>query len=166
MELGFALSDFTRRLVSWPIPQPSRSSAVSIELDRIRAATERAAAAAGSTLLLAGEEGIGKSRLAAGGPGPRAPARVSDAQGNRVRAAHRPRLRAGPRGDRPVPGRPACGPTSVDWCADCPTSVGSSAICRFLRQSRWEIRPWSVRGCSRQSPGWWNGWQPIVRSRS
>lgn len=37
----------------------------SIELDRIRAATERAAAAAGSTLLLAGEEGIGKSRLAA-----------------------------------------------------------------------------------------------------
>ena len=37
----------------------------SIELDRVRAALERAAAAAGNTLLLAGEEGIGKSRLAA-----------------------------------------------------------------------------------------------------
>jgi DNA-binding CsgD family transcriptional regulator/tetratricopeptide (TPR) repeat protein len=35
------------------------------ELDRVRAAIERASSAAGSTLLLAGEEGIGKSRLAA-----------------------------------------------------------------------------------------------------
>jgi predicted ATPase len=35
------------------------------ELDRVRAALERAAAGAGNTLLLAGEEGIGKSRLAA-----------------------------------------------------------------------------------------------------
>jgi predicted ATPase len=37
----------------------------SIELDRVRAAIERAAAGAGSTVLLAGEEGIGKTRLAA-----------------------------------------------------------------------------------------------------
>jgi DNA-binding CsgD family transcriptional regulator/tetratricopeptide (TPR) repeat protein len=35
------------------------------ELDRVRAALERATAGAGNTLLLAGEEGIGKSRLAA-----------------------------------------------------------------------------------------------------
>jgi predicted ATPase len=35
------------------------------ELDRVRAAIERASSAAGSTLLLAGEEGMGKSRLAA-----------------------------------------------------------------------------------------------------
>jgi predicted ATPase len=35
------------------------------ELDRVRAAMDRASSAAGSTLLLAGEEGIGKSRLAA-----------------------------------------------------------------------------------------------------
>jgi DNA-binding CsgD family transcriptional regulator/tetratricopeptide (TPR) repeat protein len=35
------------------------------ELDRVRAAIERAHGAMGSTLLLAGEEGIGKSRLAA-----------------------------------------------------------------------------------------------------
>ena len=34
------------------------------ELDRVRAAMDRASSAAGSTLLLAGEEGIGKSRLA------------------------------------------------------------------------------------------------------
>jgi AAA ATPase domain len=37
----------------------------SVELDRVRAAIERAASAAGGTLLVAGEEGIGKSRLAA-----------------------------------------------------------------------------------------------------
>jgi predicted ATPase len=37
----------------------------SIELERIGVAVERAAAAAGNTLLFAGEEGIGKSRLAA-----------------------------------------------------------------------------------------------------
>jgi DNA-binding CsgD family transcriptional regulator len=36
-----------------------------IELDRVRIAIERAAAGSGGTLLLAGEEGIGKSRLAA-----------------------------------------------------------------------------------------------------
>jgi predicted ATPase len=35
------------------------------ELDRVPAAIERAAAGAGSTVLLAGEEGIGKTRLAA-----------------------------------------------------------------------------------------------------
>ena len=59
------MSGFARRFGvvadSAAIPLVGRS----IELDRIRAATERAAAAAGNTLLLAGEEGIGKSRLAA-----------------------------------------------------------------------------------------------------
>jgi AAA ATPase domain len=43
------------------IPLVGRAS----ELDRVRAAIERASGAVGGTLLLAGEEGIGKSRLAA-----------------------------------------------------------------------------------------------------
>ena len=64
MELGFSLTAGTPRLIPWPSPQPSRSSVVSTELDRVRAAIARASDAMGGTLLLAGEEGIGKSRLA------------------------------------------------------------------------------------------------------
>jgi MoxR-like ATPase len=79
------------------------------ELDRVRAAIERAHGAMGSTLLLAGEEGIGKSRLAAEAlvlAGRRGFLTLNGtAYALHTDLAYAP----GPRGGRAVPGKPACG---------------------------------------------------------
>ena len=128
----------------------------SIELDRVRAAIERAFAGVGGTLLIAGEEGIGKSRLAAEALvlarqrgfltlSGTAYALHADLAYAPVLEAIGPFLAGAPAGrlGQLVRGLP-----------DLSRLFGMSLL---RPQSRWETRLWSARGSLKRSPAWWSG---------